>query len=144
MYKVTVGLPVYNSSELVRNALDSFVEQTMHKKDFEVICVDDCSTDNSLEIVEEYKDKLNLRIITSAENSGGPGTPRNKIIKEAIGEFIFFVDSDDYISKNTLLNSYTFAKENNSDIVLVKMKGINGRNVPKSMFKETNSNIDLY
>jgi len=144
MYKVTVGLPVYNSSELVRNALDSFVEQTMHKKDFEVICVDDCSTDNSLEIVEEYKDKLNLRIIKLAENSGGPGKPRNKIIKEAIGEFIFFVDSDDYISKNTLLNSYTFAKENNSDIVLVKMKGINGRKVPKSMFKETNSNIDLY
>lgn len=144
MYKVTIGVPVYNSSKLIRNALNSFVKQTMNKNDFEVICVDDCSTDNSIEIIEEYKDKLNLRIIKLDKNSGGPGQPRNKIIQEVESEFIFFVDSDDYISNNALLNSYNFAKENSSDIVLMKIKGVNGRRVSQSMFKETNTNIDLY
>ncbi len=144
MYKVTIGVPIYNSSKLIRNALDSFVQQTMPKNDFEVICVDDCSSDDSLDVISEYKNKLNLRVLKLDENSGGPGKPRNKVIEEAKSEFIFFVDSDDYISENTLLNSYDFAKKNNSDIVLVKMKGVNGRKVPKSMFKKNNSNVDLY
>ena len=136
-------MPVYNSALFIDKALESFKNQTMKKAEFEVIFVDDCSTDNSIEIIESYK-KINLKVISLNENSGGPGAPRNKAIEHAKGEYIFFVDSDDYISKNALTDMYEFAKENNSDVLLAKMQGVNGRGVPGSMFKKTEGKVDLY
>ncbi|NUH85490.1 glycosyltransferase [Bacillus firmus] len=144
MVKVTIGVPVYNSEKFIKQGLDSFANQTMDKKDYEVLCVDDCSTDNSVEIINSYNKKMNVRVLQLPENSGGPGAPRNKVIEEAKGEYIFFVDSDDYIHENSLTNMYNFAKENEADVLLVKMKGINGRGVPQSMFKATEPNVDLY
>lgn len=142
--KVTIGVPVYNSGQFIHKALDSFSEQTMEKSEFEVVFVDDCSTDNSLEVINSYKSKINIRTLSLEKNSGGPGAPRNKAIEIAEGEYIFFVDSDDYISKNALKEMYAFAKKNDSDVLLARMKGVNGRGVPESMFKKTEGNVDLY
>lgn len=64
--------------------------------------VDDCSTDQTLQIVEKYRNKLNLKVSQLETNSGGPGKPRNVALKQAEGEFVLFVDSDDYINKETL------------------------------------------
>ncbi|MFB4474459.1 glycosyltransferase [Oceanobacillus caeni] len=144
MIKVTIGVPNYNSEKYISQGLDSFEKQTMNKDEFEVLIVDDCSTDNSLDVINSYKDKLNITVKQLPENSGGPGAPRNKIIEHAKGEYIFFVDSDDYIHKDALNDMYNFAKENNSDVLLAKMKGVNGRGAPQSMFKLTESNVDLY
>lgn len=144
MVKITLGVPVYNSEKFIRQALDSFTRQTMSKDEFEVMIVDDCSTDNTIDVISEYKDKINLELIKLPENSGGPGKPRNKIIEMANGEYIFFVDSDDYISDEALSNMYDFARKNNTDVLLAKMKGVNGRGVPQSMFKTTEDNVDLF
>ena len=69
-------------------------------------------------------------------NSGGPGKPRNVALRQAEGEFVLFVDSDDYINKETLKDAAAFIDEHHSDVLLIKMKGVNGRGVPQSMFKK--------
>ncbi|AIC99855.1 MULTISPECIES: (poly)ribitol-phosphate teichoic acid beta-D-glucosyltransferase TarQ [Bacillus] len=142
--KISIVIPVYNSEDLISECLDSLVNQTMPKEDYEIICVDDKSTDSSLDILNQYKKKYeNIVVIERTVNSGGPGAPRNDAIKIAKGEYILFVDSDDYLGNEALLRWYNFSKENDSDITLGKLKGINGRGVPKSMFKETNPDVDL-
>ncbi|MCY7909082.1 (poly)ribitol-phosphate teichoic acid beta-D-glucosyltransferase TarQ [Bacillus inaquosorum] len=142
--KISIVIPVYNSEDLISECLDSLVNQTMPKEDYEIICVDDKSTDSSLDILNQYKKKYdNIVVVERTVNSGGPGAPRNDAIKIAKGEYILFVDSDDYIGNEALLRWYNFSKENQSDITLGKLKGINGRGVPKSMFKETNPDVDL-
>ncbi|AEP88485.1 glycosyltransferase family 2 protein [Bacillus spizizenii] len=142
--KISIVIPVYNSEDLISECLDSLVNQTMPKEDYEIICVDDKSTDSSLDILNQYKKKYeNVVVIERTVNSGGPGAPRNDAIKIAKGEYILFVDSDDYLGNEALLRWYNFSKENQSDITLGKLKGVNGRGVPKSMFNETNSDVDL-
>lgn len=142
--KISIVIPVYNSEDLISECLDSLVNQTMPKEDYEIICVDDKSTDSSLDILNRYKKKYdNIVVVERTVNSGGPGAPRNDAIKIAKGEYILFVDSDDYLGNEALLRWYNFSKENESDITLGKLKGINGRGVPKSMFKETNPDVDL-
>lgn len=142
--KISIVIPVYNSEDLISECLDSLVNQTMPKEDYEIICVDDKSTDSSLDILNRYKKKYdNIVVVERIVNSGGPGAPRNDAIKIAKGEYILFVDSDDYLGNEALLRWYNFSKENDSDITLGKLKGINGRGVPKSMFKETNPDVDL-
>ncbi|MEC0277883.1 glycosyltransferase [Bacillus halotolerans] len=142
--KISIAIPVYNSEDLISECLDSLVNQTMPNEDYEIICVDDKSTDSSLDILNQYKQKYeNIVVVERTENSGGPGAPRNDAIKIAKGEYILFVDSDDYLGSEALLRWYNFSKENKSDITLGKLKGINGRGVPKSMFKETNPDVDL-
>ncbi|MFW2108418.1 glycosyltransferase [Bacillus spizizenii] len=142
--KISIVVPVFNSEGLISDCLESLVNQTMPKEDYEIICVDDKSTDSSLDILNQYKKKYeNVVVIERTVNSGGPGAPRNDGIKIAKGEYILFVDSDDYLGEEALLRWYSFSKENQSDITLGKLKGINGRGVPKSMFKETNPDVDL-
>ncbi|MEC1752707.1 glycosyltransferase [Bacillus mojavensis] len=142
--KISIAIPVYNSEDLISECLDSLVNQTMPKEDYEIICVDDKSTDSSLDILNQYKQKYeNIVVVERTENSGGPGAPRNDAIKIAKGEYILFVDSDDYLGSEALLRWFNFSKENQSDITLGKLKGVNGRGVPQSMFKETNPDVDL-
>ena len=109
--KVSVIIPVYNVEEYLRECLDSVVNQTL--KEIEIICVDDGSTDNSLEILKEYAQKDN-RITVIKQRNSGSGTARNCGINIAKGEFIAFMDSDDMYPKNkTLETMYTKAVENN-------------------------------
>ena len=112
--KVSVIIPVYNVEEYLRECLDSVVNQTL--KEIEIICVDDGSTDNSLEILKEYAKKDN-RITVMVQKNSGSGISRNNGINNAKGEFIAFMDSDDfYPSRNTLENMYKKAKEHNVNI----------------------------
>lgn len=141
--RFTIAIPSYNSEQYIKELLDSLVKQTFDKENFEVIIVDDCSSDNTVNIAESYKSKLNINIHVLDKNSGGPGKPRNKAISNARGEFIFFVDSDDYINKDTLKNVDEFINEKYADVILVKMQGVNGRGVPKSMFSETCKSVRM-
>ena len=97
MTKISILIPVYNTEKYIRRCLDSLVNQTL--KDIEIICIDDCSTDNSHSIIEEYVNTSidrNIQLITLTKN-GGVGRARNFGMKLARGEFIGFVDSDDYV-----------------------------------------------
>lgn len=89
----SVVIPTYNRAEELRRCLDSLVNQTY--KDFEVLVCDDGSTDHTPQIVEMFRDLLSLHYIWE-ENWGGPAKPRNNGIKQAKGEWICFLDSDDW------------------------------------------------
>lgn len=97
-YKVSVIIPVYNVENYLRDALDSLRNQT--HSNFEAICVNDGSTDNSLDILNEYAQKDSRFIVVSQENQG-QGIARNKAIDMATGDYIFFLDPDDWIDNNT-------------------------------------------
>lgn len=92
-FKFSVIIPSYNSGKNICKTLDSLVAQTY--KNFEVILSDDGSKDNTLQYAGEYSSKLNLKILSN-ENWGGPARPRNLGIKASSGEWIAFLDHDDF------------------------------------------------
>lgn len=95
MSKVSVIIPVYNTEKFLRKCLDSVCNQTL--QDIEIICINDCSTDGSSEILREYAGKDNrIKLIELFEN-GGAAKARNIGIDIAHGEYIGFVDSDDFV-----------------------------------------------
>ena len=113
--KVTVIIPIYNAAEYLRPALDSVIDQTL--KEIEIICIDDGSTDNSLEIIKEYqKNDERIRIVT--ETNGGPALARNNGIRRARGEYVAFLDADDFFELDMLENMYAVAKANDLDIAI--------------------------
>ena len=115
--EISIIVPMYNVEEYVGECLDSILVQTF--KDYEVIIVDDCSTDNSREIVKSYMPKFhgNLKLIESEKNSGGCAIPRNIGLDHACGNYIFFLDSDDLIIKTGLAELYKVADDYQADIV---------------------------
>ncbi|MBR1443254.1 MAG: glycosyltransferase family 2 protein [Firmicutes bacterium] len=114
--KVSVIVPVYNSEKYLVNCLTYLVNQTL--EDIEIICVDDCSTDESVDILKDclsqFPDKV--RVIQHKKNLG-PGGARNTGIKVARGEYIGFVDSDDQVDVSMYEKLYAKAKEDDYDIV---------------------------
>lgn len=113
--KISVIIPVYNVEKYLVECLESVISQTL--KEIEIICINDGSTDNSLKILEELALKDNRIKIINKENEG-PAATRNLGIKLAIGEYISFVDADDYLgSKDFYLRLYNKAVETKSNIV---------------------------
>ena len=113
--KVSIIIPVFNSENLLINCLDSIKNQTMDN--IEVICIDDGSSDGSLKILKDYEKNDNRFKVFHQENLGA-GFARNKGISHSSGEYMLFVDSDDYIEENTCEILYILAKRLNSDLVL--------------------------
>ena len=114
---VSVIIPMYNAEKYISQTLESLLYQTM--QDFEVVVVDDCSTDNSIAVVEGFAEKFGgrLHVIKLPENSGTPGTPRNVGIQFARGKYIAFLDSDDLFTKTALEEFTTLAEEFQADVV---------------------------
>ena len=101
--KVSVVMPIYNAYEYLRPAIDSVLDQTLGE--IELICVDDGSTDRSLDILKEYKDKdERVRILT--ENNAGPSFARNKGLARARGDYVIFLDADDFYEPTLLEKLY--------------------------------------
>ena len=124
MSKISVIIPVYNVENYLKECLDSVTSQTL--EDMEIICIDDGSTDNSSDILKEYSKKDNRIKIITKEN-GGQATARNLGIKEAQGEYIAFVDSDDFIEPTMFEKLYTKAKDNNLDLAMCKIATYNNQ-----------------
>ena len=118
MIKLSIIIPVYNVEKYLEECLDSVSKQTL--KDIEIICIDDGSTDNSLNILKEYSKKDKRIKIISKEN-GGQASARNLGIREAKGEYIAFIDSDDFIEDTMFEELYNKAEENNLDIAMCKI-----------------------
>ena len=115
MDKISVIIPVYNVEKFLARCLDSVINQTY--KNLEIICVNDCSPDDSAKILEDYakKDKR-IRIITFEQNRG-QSCARNQGLKVSNGEYIYFLDSDDWISTDFIENIYGIAKNKNLEAV---------------------------
>ena len=112
---ISVIIPVYNVEKYLNQCLDSIVNQTL--KEIEIIVINDASTDNSLQIIHEYSKKYkNIKVIDNKQNEGLYNA-RNIGLKNAIGKYIGFVDSDDYIEYDMYESLYFKAQETNADIV---------------------------
>ena len=134
---LSVIIPVYNVAPYLKRCLDSVVNQTL--KDIEIILVDDCSTDGSLEILKEYVSKDERIKLIILEQNHGAAVSRNKGLEAAKGEYIGFVDSDDKIDLNFYEELYKKAKETNADIV----KGEVVRYIPDGTTKKGNINKSI-
>lgn len=116
MIKVSVIIPVYNAEKFISECLKSVLNQSL--KEIEVVCIDDGSTDNSAKIIREYQMLDNRVKLYYQKNSGSGSARNNAIINHACGEFIAFMDSDDwYPETNNLEILYTKAKANDVKIV---------------------------
>lgn len=142
--KVTVGIPAYNSENHIGTCLDSILNQTMDQNDVEIMVVDDGSTDGTAAVLDRYAASYPNMKVMHQVNTGGPGGPRNTIIEAAQGEFLFFVDADDYLGKEALERMYTMGKENGTDVVIGRLVGVNGRGVPTSMFKSNQPKTNVF
>lgn len=131
MPKVSVIVPVYNSEQELRDCLDSLVEQT--EKDIEIIVIDDGSTDNSPEIEAEYQKKYpNVKVYRNERNLGQSET-RNRGIELAEGDYIAFLDSDDYVNLGMYEELYQAAVENNMpELISTGLKFVEGSEYRKN------------
>ena len=121
--KISIIIPCYNCEKWIEKCLESINQQTF--KDFEVICVNDCSKDNTLDVLKLYKSKERFRMqIISNETNLGPGESRNKAIEAALGDWLCFCDSDDYYDPTFLEKMYFAVTQNASDIAMCEYKKI--------------------
>ena len=100
MPKISILVAVYNSAAYLPQCLDSLLGQTLH--DIEVLCVDDASTDNSLAILRQYAERDTRVKVFALDENHGIAFARNVALSNASGEFICFVDSDDWLAPNAL------------------------------------------
>ncbi|MCD8377341.1 MAG: glycosyltransferase [Candidatus Gastranaerophilales bacterium] len=113
MLKISVIVPIYNAEPYLSRCLESILNQTL--SDIEIICVNDGSDDNSAKILEEYS-KKDERIFVITQENGGMSAARNTGVDCAKGEFIGFVDADDFIEKDFYLKLYNAAKSNSAEV----------------------------
>ncbi len=115
--KVSVIIPVYNTEKYLHKCLDSVINQTL--KDIEIICVDDGSTDGSLGILREYE-KKDPRVRVFTQPNINAGAARNNGLSHAAGEYLSFLDADDFFEANMLEDAYCRAKDKNAEIVVFR------------------------
>ena len=154
---ISVIIPVYNVEEYLHECIDSVLNQTY--QNFEIILVDDGSTDSSGTICDEYVDKDDRVSVVHQKNTG-PSKTRNIGLENATGKYIYFLDSDDYIEKNTLELLINTAESNDADLVFFDALSfaddgsevkqgyfVNGTYEPKSgyeMLTELHNNKDYH
>ncbi len=141
---VSVIIPMYNAEKYIGECLESLLNQTL--KNFEVIVIDDCSTDNSFSIAEnfisEFESENQLLLVAKiTPNSGCPGFPRNAAMNLAKGKYIFFLDSDDFLDATALEDFYNVAEEFDADVVhaekCFEYREIDGKFVNKPLILES-------
>jgi len=138
--KVSVVVPVYNSAEFLPQCLDSIVNQTYRK--LEIICVNDGSKDNSLDILRKYKNK-DPRFIIIDKPNGGVSSARNAGLKAATGKYVQFIDSDDLINAEAFKNLVEEAETFNADIVTFKKTWFNKNEEPNIKQKPEYNTKDI-
>lgn len=129
MPKFSVIIPIYNSEQYLKECIDSVLKQTL--TDFEILCVDDGSSDNSYEIIHEYG-KRDKRIRVLRQKNTGAGTARNNGIDNAKGHYLFFLDSDDFIEPSMLKKTYHTCLSDCADICFFKTRLVNATNGHRS------------
>jgi glycosyltransferase involved in cell wall biosynthesis len=118
MVKVSVIMPVYNAEDFLRDSVDSVLNQTLD--DIELFCVDDGSNDSSLEILNEYSEN-DKRVTVFALDHQGAGNARNYAMEYASGEYLYFMDADDFLDLNAFEDFCSVCESKNLDFVLFKL-----------------------
>ena len=114
--KLSIVVAVYNLEKYLPRCLDALVNQTM--QEIEILCVNDGSTDSAPQIIEEYQKKYPDKIKVFHKENGGEFTTRNYGLERAQGEYVTFVDTDDYVEPNWAEKLYNAAKENDADLAV--------------------------
>ena len=135
-YKVSVIIPVYNVQDTLEKCVNSAVKQDLEQQDYEIILINDGSTDRSLEIAEEMSKRYDNVSLISQENQGLSGA-RNTGLNYCSGEYVTFLDSDDAFALNQLGSIYKVCKENDLDVCRLKKCYINkdGKKIRCDTFK---------
>jgi glycosyltransferase involved in cell wall biosynthesis len=132
--KVSVVVPVYNPGPYIEDCVDSLLRQSLRPGEFEVVLVDDGSTDGTPARLDALAAEHPHVQVIHQEPSGWSGKPRNVGVQASRGEYVMFVDNDDYLGDEALERMYAYALENDSDVVIGKMAG-KGRPVPVELFR---------
>jgi glycosyltransferase involved in cell wall biosynthesis len=141
--KVSVVVPVFNPGEHIAASVDSLLAQTMPADQLELIFVDDGSTDDTPALLDRLaREHPQIRVFHEPP-SGWPGRPRNVGLEAALGEYVQFVDQDDWLGEEALSRLYAMARRNDSDIVIGKMIGVH-RNVPVHLFFKSWDNATIH
>ena len=114
---ISVIIPVFNIAEELPKCLDSLKQQTLAKSKFEVVIIDDDSTDDTFEVASSYSKKHPYIRCFQLPNNGGPGIARNKGLDESKGDYIVFLDGDDFLPKYALGELLLLASDKNADVV---------------------------
>jgi glycosyltransferase involved in cell wall biosynthesis len=142
MLKVSVIVPVYNPGAHIDDCIASLLRQSLPPEEFEVIFVDDGSTDDTPARLDALATEYPHVRVEHILNSGWPGRPRNIGIEMARGEYVYFVDNDDWVGKHALRRLYDRAERDEVDIVIGKVVG-EGKFVARSVFKRDRRNVTL-
>ncbi|MEV3967224.1 glycosyltransferase family A protein [Streptomyces sp. NPDC050698] len=132
--KVSVIVPVYNPGIYIEDCISSLQRQSLPPDEFEVIFVDDGSTDETPARLDRLAAEDPRMRVIHQENSGWSGKPRNVGIEASRGEFVMFVDNDDYLGDEALERMYDYGVANGADVIVGKMAG-KGRGVPVELFR---------
>jgi glycosyltransferase involved in cell wall biosynthesis len=142
---VTVVVAVYNTMPYLRETFESLVAQTIGRDRLEVVTVDDGSTDGSAEELDRWAaDHPDLFRVIHQPNSGGPAVPSNRGLDAATGRFVYFLGADDYLGPEALERLVDYADEHESDIVIGKVVGVNGRHIEQRLFKKNVPDLPPY
>ncbi|GER21939.1 hypothetical protein NCCP1664_04360 [Zafaria cholistanensis] len=134
---VSVVVPVHNAMPYLAELLESLENQDMDRQLFEVIAVDDGSTDAGGRVLEDFAARNpNARVIHQP-NSGWPGKPRNVGVAASRAEFVFFCDADDVLGPEALRRMVDYARQHGVDVLLPKLVGLGGRGVREALFEKT-------
>lgn len=114
--KISVIIPVYNAERYLKECFDSILSQTF--ENYEMIVVNDGSTDNSYKIIEEYKEKYSDKFIVLNQENSGQSTARNNALKFVNGKYIAYIDADDYVNDDYLEVLYNEAEKQKSELVI--------------------------
>jgi glycosyltransferase involved in cell wall biosynthesis len=142
MLKVSAIVPVYNPGGNIDECIESLVGQSLPGRDYEVIFVDDGSTDGTAARLDALAVQHPGVRVEHIPNSGWPGKPRNVGIEMARGEFVYFVDNDDYVGHEALERLYDRAIREDADVVVGKVVG-RGKFVPRRLFAESRDGVTL-
>ena len=142
MTKVTVVIPIYNADKYLDKCLNSIVNQTF--KDIEIIAINDNSTDNTLSILNNYQEKYPYITIINNSKNYGIGYNRNLGIKNAKGDYILFIDSDDYLESDMIEKVYNKLTTDNSDMAIFNYnKIVSGNKISNQINIEKYSTTSL-
>ncbi|HYH88153.1 MAG TPA: glycosyltransferase family 2 protein [Solirubrobacteraceae bacterium] len=139
---MSVIVPVYNPGTNIDDCIESLLGQSLPPEEYEVIFVDDGSTDETPARLDALAAEHEHVRVTHIPNSGWPGKPRNVGIEMARGEYVYFVDNDDWIGRDALQRMYKRALRDEADIVIGKVVG-EGKFVARSVFKRDRSDVTL-
>ena len=148
MIRLSIIVPFYNVEKYIEECIRSLYDQDIPQEEYEVICVDDCSPDNSIAVIEDFRLKVgNLKLIRHERNKKLGGA-RNTGLKEAKGRYVWFVDSDDYIIPNCLKELLTEIEEHDLDYIhfyhKIDRDGVISEKVNQSEPTSITTGVDLF